>query len=646
MHSKQMMSLSLAAVLSFAAGQAFAGPVGMAFTYQGKLNSQGTVANGIYDLRFRLYDDVAGGIQVGPELCSDNVSVIDGLFTVSLDFGPQYSGDGRFLEIEVRADQNQDCSDGSGFNLLLPRQPLTAAPYAAFALNGTPGPQGEPGPQGPEGPMGFPGFPGLNGLDGATGPAGPAGPMGPSGPSGPTGPVGATGASPFTLSGPNAYYNAGNVGIGTNTPLQKLDVNGALMLRGGVIQNGTAAIPTGDLGLYSQISGVWMRFVTNNAPFQWYADGLSGTTSQMTLTADGKLGIGNASPQIGIDMRGNDIIGSTATTGTQHSTLNRGTKISFGYIPVGSGEFAGMRAVVNPGTNNCGNSGDLLFNTWECNTATSREVMRINGRGNVGIGSAAPGSKLTVAGTVESTSGGFKFPDGTTQTSAASGNGIFSLSGTNAYYNNGNIGIGTATPNHKLSFGTYVGATVPTITVYESGTDKYGIGMESNAMNFWAGGVVKAKVRSDGTFEVKTLQIDGGADLVEGFDSVTKDIEPGTLMVIDPEHPGQLMPCNGAYDSKVAGIVSGAGGVKPGIHMGQNGEMDGANPVAMTGRVYVKCSASGGSIRPGDLLTTSDLRGHAMKAADRTLAPGATIGKAMSSLDNGEGLVLVLVNLQ
>lgn len=211
----------------------------------------------------------------------------------------------------------------------------------------------------------------------------------------------------------------------------------------------------------------------------------------------------------------------------------------------------------------------------------------------------------------------------------------------------GNVGIGTYTPGARLSFGTYTNATAPTIALWESnGAGMTGIGMEGGAMNFWAGGAVKAKVRNDGVFEVKTLQIDGGSDLVEGFDSQAKDIEPGTLMVIDPAHPGQLMPSTSAYDSKVAGIVSGAGGVKAGIHMGQDGVMDGKNPIAMTGRVYVKATAANGAIKPGDLLTTSDLAGHAMKASDENTKRGVVIGKAMSGLDKDTGLVLVLVNLQ
>jgi hypothetical protein len=102
-----------------------------------------------------------------------------------------------------------------------------------------------------------------------------------------------------------------------------------------------------------------------------------------------------------------------------------------------------------------------------------------------------------------------------------------------------------------------------------------------------------------------------------------------------------------AYDRCVAGIISGAGGINPGMIMGQSGSLaDGEFPVALTGRVYCWADASSGPIRPGDLLTSSDLPGHAMKVVDYTRAQGAVIGKAMSALDEGQGLVLVLVSLQ
>jgi len=80
--------------------------------------------------------------------------------------------------------------------------------------------------------------------------------------------------------------------------------------------------------------------------------------------------------------------------------------------------------------------------------------------------------------------------------------------------------------------------------------------------------------------------------------------------------------------------------------MGQAGVAAGSTPVALTGRVYVRCSTENGPIAPGDLLTTSSTPGRAMRADDRERCFGAVIGKAMGSLDGDQGLVLVLVNLQ
>jgi hypothetical protein len=101
-----------------------------------------------------------------------------------------------------------------------------------------------------------------------------------------------------------------------------------------------------------------------------------------------------------------------------------------------------------------------------------------------------------------------------------------------------------------------------------------------------------------------------------------------------------------AYDRQVAGIVSGANGVNPGISLSQQGVIEGGQNVALTGRVYVQADAGNGPIRPGDLLTTSSLPGCAMKVTDHTRAQGAVLGKAMSALEEGTGFVLVLVSLQ
>ncbi|HLP85913.1 MAG TPA: tail fiber domain-containing protein [Phycisphaerales bacterium] len=93
------------------------------------------------------------------------------------------------------------------------------------------------------------------------------------------------------------------------------------------------------------------------------------------------------------------LVGNSGNIGAnQHDPLNRGVKTRTGWAidRVGLTEFAGMQTIIEPGTFGCGNSSDLAFFTWECNRATSREIMRINGSGNVGIGTAAPLAKLDV----------------------------------------------------------------------------------------------------------------------------------------------------------------------------------------------------------------------------------------------------------
>jgi hypothetical protein len=119
------------------------------------------------------------------------------------------------------------------------------------------------------------------------------------------------------------------------------------------------------------------------------------------------------------------------------------------------------------------------------------------------------------------------------------------------------------------------------------------------------------------------------------------------VVCIDPDRPGKLVVSHRPYDRTVAGVISGAGGVVAGMRMGQKGSVaDGDHPVALTGRTYVFADASSAPIRPGDLMTTSDTPGHAMKVTRHAEATGAVLGKAMTSLESGKGLVLVLIALQ
>ncbi|MBL8878538.1 MAG: hypothetical protein JNG88_05405 [Phycisphaerales bacterium] len=79
-----------------------------AITYQGRLEDAGAPANGLHDIRFRLFDASTGGAQVSETLCFEGVSVVDGLFTVPIDFGQQFITTGqRHLDIQVRREIGQ-----------------------------------------------------------------------------------------------------------------------------------------------------------------------------------------------------------------------------------------------------------------------------------------------------------------------------------------------------------------------------------------------------------------------------------------------------------------------------------------------------------------------------------------------------------
>ena len=137
----------------------------------------------------------------------------------------------------------------------------------------------------------------------------------------------------------------------------------------------------------------------------------------------------------------------------------------------------------------------------------------------------------------------------------------------------------------------------------------------------------------------------GAADCAEEFDIISdKRVEPGAVMVLDAE--GRLRLSDRAYDPRVAGVLSGAGAFKPGIILDRKVSSRPRAALAVIGKVYCKVDANRQPIGAGDLLTTSAVPGHAMRASDRRRAFGAVIGKALASLRAGQGLIPVLVALQ
>ena len=102
---------------------------GTAFTYQGRLSNGTNAVTGSYDLTFALFSVSSGGSAVAGPVTNSPTAVTNGLFTVTLDFGANFPGAGRWLEIGVRT------NGGGAFTNLSPRQQITAAPYAITASN-------------------------------------------------------------------------------------------------------------------------------------------------------------------------------------------------------------------------------------------------------------------------------------------------------------------------------------------------------------------------------------------------------------------------------------------------------------------------------------------------------------------------------
>jgi hypothetical protein len=137
----------------------------------------------------------------------------------------------------------------------------------------------------------------------------------------------------------------------------------------------------------------------------------------------------------------------------------------------------------------------------------------------------------------------------------------------------------------------------------------------------------------------------GNADCAEDFTIADlAEAEPGTVMVLTDA--GTLTPAATDYDTRVAGVVSGAHSYRPALILDRAEPCPDRKPIALCGKVWCKVDADVASIAVGDLLTTARTPGHAMRATDRSRAFGAVLGKALAPLPGGRGLIPILVCLQ
>lgn len=105
-----------------------------AFTYQGRLTDSTLPAGGTYQMQFTIYDAASGGTQIGTTITNTSVNVVNGVFSVTLDFSPALpfaTGANRWLEIAVKKPAE------ATYTTLTPRQPITSSPYAIRTLSAT-----------------------------------------------------------------------------------------------------------------------------------------------------------------------------------------------------------------------------------------------------------------------------------------------------------------------------------------------------------------------------------------------------------------------------------------------------------------------------------------------------------------------------
>jgi hypothetical protein len=577
-------------------------------TYQGTLtDSSGNPLTGTYTMTFRWYDVASGGTAIGTEI--QDVPVKNGLFTTTLQTSSQYvDGTAYWLGIKVGADPE-----------MTPRQEIRPVPYA---LSLRPGARiiGSGVPEA------------LNVTNSGDTVAGIS--------------VTTSGLNSTAIYG-SSLRHYGIYGIGRE---------GGFFT---TVQNGTGPNPLAGVHViteYERNPGVQVLTTANNSPGvnAWTKGQLSDAVRGIASGADsaGVRGSGYNRDTYGVYAEASHD-NSTAIFAYTNSEFSPGVKVfTWGH------DCPGVQVKTD-----WYNSPAILATARESNGiyATSAENVGIVSTGTEGgfFTTNGPGAAITpLAGVNISTQNNYN-PGIKIRTSGDGSPGVDVFTSKSH-----GVNITTTGPNNHAivahtqstaSDGLYVETNAWGswgVDARTSGDSSYGVSGSTTGPNSFGVNGFSAQsygmyghtgnANSYGIYTPDRLYAGGGvfqpSDVAE-YMPVSETVIPGTVLVIGDD--GKLQVTSTAYDTRVAGIVSTA----PGISLGakENGN-DGEQIIAVSGRVPCKVDATRAPIHAGDLLTTSDMPGYAMKAIDPKI--GTVLGKAMGSLETGIGTIEVLVTLQ